>query len=62
MWSFINGLKPVLLMVMVHALYGGLHLVYKMAIYDGMPVKIIIAYRFLFASVFMVALAFFVER
>ncbi|KAF3440493.1 hypothetical protein FNV43_RR18777 [Rhamnella rubrinervis] len=62
MCCYINGLKPVLLMVLVQALYGGVHVVYKMATYDGMSVKILIAYRYMFASAFMLTLAFFVER
>ena len=49
-------------MVLVQAWFGGVHVVYKMAMYDGMSVKIMIAYRLIFASAFMLALAFFVER
>ncbi|KAF3440495.1 hypothetical protein FNV43_RR18779 [Rhamnella rubrinervis] len=62
MWNFVSGLKPVLLMVLVQAWFGGAHVGYKMALYDGMSAKIMVAYRFIFASAFMVALAFFVER
>lgn len=62
MYGFINELKPVLLMVVAQALYAGLNVLYKLVLYDGMSVNILIAYRFIFASAFMVPLAFFVER
>ncbi|XP_060675133.1 WAT1-related protein At1g25270 isoform X3 [Ziziphus jujuba] len=60
--SHIDGLKPVVLMVVVEAIYAGNHVLYKLAVYDGISIKIMIAYRFIFASVLMIPLAFFMER
>ncbi|KAK9733526.1 hypothetical protein RND81_04G073100 [Saponaria officinalis] len=62
LWHFINGLKPVLLMVIVQISFALVNLLYKVAANDGMNLRILIAYRFIFASAFIVPLAFFVER
>ncbi|KAJ3681500.1 hypothetical protein LUZ60_015989 [Juncus effusus] len=57
-----EGLKPVLGMVMVQMAFAGLNIFFKLAINDGMDMKVLIAYRFLFATCFLFPLAFFFER
>ncbi|KAF4384959.1 hypothetical protein F8388_010557 [Cannabis sativa] len=42
--------------------YAGVNVLYKLAANDGMSLKVIVAYRFLFATVFIFPLAFFIER
>lgn len=60
-----NGLhaaKPAILMALVQSVYAGVNVLYKLAVNDGMNLMILIAFRFLFASLFMLPLAFFLER
>lgn len=49
-------------MVLVQTMFAGANIFYKLAANDGMNVKILVAYRFLFASAFMIPLALYVER
>ncbi|XP_027343444.1 WAT1-related protein At1g68170-like [Abrus precatorius] len=58
----IGGLKPAFLMVVVQFSYAGVSILYKMVANDGMSLSVLMAYRFLFASLFMVPLAYLVER
>ncbi|CAN0881341.1 WAT1-related protein At1g68170 [Linum grandiflorum] len=58
----IEGLKPAFLMVLVQISLAVVNIFYKLAANDGMILKIIVAYRFLFASAFMVPLAILFER
>ncbi|WCJ29101.1 nodulin MtN21 /EamA-like transporter family protein [Euphorbia peplus] len=60
--ELIEGLKPVIVMVIVQVVYGGLLVLYKLAASDGMNQRIIIAYRFIFAAAFICPIAFFLER
>lgn len=60
--KLIDGSKEVLVMVIVQLAYAASNIVYKLAISDGMNVRIIVAYRFIFATVFMIPLALFFER
>lgn len=53
---------PTILMVLVQFGFAGVNICYKLAAADGMSLRIIIAYRFLFASVFILPIAFFLER
>ncbi|KAI9110212.1 hypothetical protein K1719_018654 [Acacia pycnantha] len=58
-----EDLKPALMMIVVQVGYAGVSILYKVVSNDkGISLTILIAYRFLFASFFMVPLAFFVER
>lgn len=59
--NFIHGLKPTLLMVVVQVAFAGVNILYKLALNDGMKLKIIVAYRFLFASAIMVPMALIFE-
>ncbi|KAB5573601.1 hypothetical protein DKX38_000795 [Salix brachista] len=58
----LQGLKPALLMVLVQVAFAAVNVLYKLAADDGMSLKIIVAYRFIFATAFMAPLAFIVER
>ncbi|XP_020221248.1 WAT1-related protein At1g68170 [Cajanus cajan] len=62
MWNVLHGLKPVLLMVLVQIAYAAVNVLYKLAINDGMSVKVATAYRLAFGSAFTVPLALISER
>jgi len=55
-------LKPVLGMILVQTGFAGMNIFYKLAIDDGMDLRILTAYRYAFATVFLVPLAFILER
>ncbi|KAJ1434973.1 EamA domain [Sesbania bispinosa] len=61
-WNVLHGLKPVLLMVGVQIAYAAVNVFYKLAINDGMSVKVATAYRLAFGSAFTVPLALISER
>ncbi|KAJ9703964.1 hypothetical protein PVL29_005304 [Vitis rotundifolia] len=48
-------------MVIIQIAFGGINIFYKLATYDGMSVKIMVAYRMMFAAASMVPLALMVE-
>ena len=58
----VDGLKPTILMVLAQILYVGINILYKLVVVDGMNLRIVIAYRFVFATAFMAPLAFIFER
>ncbi|KAK9077114.1 hypothetical protein SSX86_005450 [Deinandra increscens subsp. villosa] len=60
--NIIHGLKPVLLMVAVQTAFAGVNVLYKLAANDGMVLPILVAYRFLFSTAFIVPLALLMER
>ncbi|KAM0925000.1 hypothetical protein ACQ4PT_004487 [Festuca glaucescens] len=49
-------------MVGVQLLFSVLNILIKLALNDGMDARVLVAYRFMFASVFLCPIAFFVER
>lgn len=57
-----QGLKPALGMVLVQIGFAGVNILYKLAINDGMDLRILVAYRYIFASAFLCPLAYFLER
>ena len=61
-WNVMTGLKPVLAMVVVQMSLGGINIMYKLAKNDGMSMKVLIAYRYMFATAFMVPLALIFDR
>ncbi|KAF4369727.1 hypothetical protein G4B88_022125 [Cannabis sativa] len=61
-WEGMHEVKPALLMMVAQIAYAGVNVLYKLAANDGMSLKVIVAYRFLFATVFIFPLAFFIER
>ncbi|KAM6554400.1 hypothetical protein CsatB_015162 [Cannabis sativa] len=61
-WEGMHEVKPALLMMVAQIAYAGVNVLYKLAANDGMSLKVIVAYRFLFATVFIFPFAFFIER
>ncbi|XP_065872122.1 WAT1-related protein At1g25270-like [Euphorbia lathyris] len=58
----LHGLRPVILMILVQIIYTGMNVFYKLAANDGMNMRILVAYRWIFASAFTIPLALFIER
>ncbi|KAJ4715430.1 WAT1-related protein [Melia azedarach] len=61
-YNFLHGIKPVIAMVLVQAVVSGVNIFYKLAVYDGMNMRVLIAYRYIFATAFVVPLALIFER
>ncbi|KAK9286564.1 hypothetical protein L1049_014963 [Liquidambar formosana] len=61
-WDIVHGLKPVMIMMMVEAGFAGMNIFYKLAANDGMSLKVLVAYRSMFAAAFILPLALLVER
>eukprot|EP00261_Vitis_vinifera_P033621 XP_019074864.1 PREDICTED: WAT1-related protein At1g68170 [Vitis vinifera] len=61
-WNVMTGLKPVLAMVVVQVSLGGINIMYKLGKSDGMSMKVLIAYRYIFAAAFTVPLALIFDR
>ncbi|KAL6345920.1 hypothetical protein AAG906_025200 [Vitis piasezkii] len=59
--NLLEGLKPAMTMVIVQIIFGGLNIMYKLARNDGMSMKILVAYRNIFATAIMVPLALIFE-
>ena len=59
--NLLEGLKPVMVMVIIQIAFGGINIFYKLATNDGMSVKIMVAYRMMFAAASMVPLALILE-
>ncbi|KAJ4952051.1 hypothetical protein NE237_028883 [Protea cynaroides] len=51
-----------MVMVLVQIIFAGVILLYKLAYKDGMNLRILVAYRYTFATLFLAPIAFFVER
>ncbi|GAA0166921.1 hypothetical protein LIER_21971 [Lithospermum erythrorhizon] len=62
LWNVVHGLRPILMMILIQILLAVLIILYKLASEDGMPMKVLTAYRYTFASAAIVPLAFFLER
>ncbi|KAJ9160030.1 hypothetical protein P3X46_025471 [Hevea brasiliensis] len=60
--KWLHELKPVLLMVAVQFFFAGVNVLFKLATYDGMSSRVIVAYRFIFATLFLIPLALIFER
>ncbi|KXG27497.1 WAT1-related protein At1g68170 [Sorghum bicolor] len=54
--------KPVAAMVAIQVMSAGVNIFYKLAVSDGMDMRVLVAYRYLFASAFLAPLAYFIER
>ncbi|EXB68662.1 hypothetical protein L484_024676 [Morus notabilis] len=56
-------IKSVIVMVLVQIAIAGMNVLYKLAANDGMSLRVmIVAYRFIFATAFLLPLAFYVDR
>ncbi|CAK8530251.1 unnamed protein product [Lathyrus sativus] len=60
--NVLQGFKPTLLMVMVQIAFAGVNILYKLAVNDGMNLRVVVAYRFIFSTAFIAPLAFIIER
>ena len=58
----VHGLKPALMMLMVQIAFASVNVLYKLAINDGMSVRVLAAYRLIFAAACTVTLALIFER
>jgi hypothetical protein len=54
--------RPVAAMVLVQVVFAGVNIFYKLAVSNGMDMRVLVAYRYLFASAFLAPLAYFIER
>ncbi|KAI4296296.1 hypothetical protein L6164_036264 [Bauhinia variegata] len=55
-------LKPVMVMVLVQMAFAGMTILYKMADEEGMNLEVLVSYRMMFSSAFMIPFALIVER
>ncbi|KAI9087217.1 hypothetical protein K1719_030852 [Acacia pycnantha] len=62
MWKAVDGLKPALLMLSVQIALASGNVMYKVAINHGMSVRVLTAYRLIFASALTIPLALLLER
>ncbi|XP_019424689.1 PREDICTED: WAT1-related protein At1g68170-like [Lupinus angustifolius] len=62
MRNLVHGLKPALLMVLVQIANAWVNVMYKLAVNDGMSLRVVVAYRYIFATAFIAPLAFILER
>ena len=60
--NVIQSSKPGILMVVGQMVYAGMNILYKLVSENGVNLRILIAYRMLFATTFMVPLALIFER
>uniref|UniRef100_A0A0D9WBG8 WAT1-related protein n=1 Tax=Leersia perrieri TaxID=77586 RepID=A0A0D9WBG8_9ORYZ len=59
----VQGMQPVAAMVVVQVVFAGVNIFYKLAVVcDGMDMRVLVAYRYLFASAVLAPLAYFIER
>lgn len=58
----VHGLKPALMMLMVQIVFASVNVLYKLAINDGMSVRVLTAYRLIFAAATTIPLALIFER
>ncbi|KAI4318785.1 hypothetical protein MLD38_032452 [Melastoma candidum] len=62
LWHVVLGLKEPLMMVIVQVGLGGVSIMYKLALREGMSPRVMVAYRLIFATAFLAPIAFFCER
>ncbi|XP_061350858.1 WAT1-related protein At1g25270-like [Gastrolobium bilobum] len=60
--NILEGLKPAMLMVFVQIAYAAVNVLYKLAINDGMSMRVATAYRLTFAAAFTIPLALIYDR
>lgn len=58
----LQGLKPVVLMVVCQIAFAAVNIMYKLVINDGMSMRVATAYRLSFAAAFTVPLAVYFDR
>ncbi|KAJ4956632.1 hypothetical protein NE237_013415 [Protea cynaroides] len=60
--NVLHGFKPVMVMILVQIIFAGVNVFYKIATKDGMDLRILVAYRYIIATIVLAPLAFFFER
>lgn len=60
--ELLRGFKPVILLLVVQAALAGVIVCYKLAVIDGMSMRVLIAYRFMFATACVLPFVFVLER
>ncbi|KAM1120287.1 hypothetical protein ACFX13_045169 [Malus domestica] len=60
--SIVQGLKPVMMMLVVQAAYVGMNISYKLVAEVGMNFTVLVAYRNMFSAALMLPLALIFER
>lgn len=58
----VEGLKPTIMMVGVQIALAGVNVFYKLAANHGISLKVLVAYRFMFAALTVLPLALILER
>jgi hypothetical protein len=58
----VHRAKPAMAMVAVEFVFSALQIFIKLALDDGMDVRVLVAYRLMFATAFLCPLAFLLER
>ncbi|WJX26268.1 hypothetical protein P8452_15214 [Trifolium repens] len=62
MRKVVHGLKPALMMLMVQIAFASVNVLYKLAINNGMSVRVLTAYRLIFAAATTILLPLIFER
>ncbi|KAK8566154.1 hypothetical protein V6N13_021225 [Hibiscus sabdariffa] len=62
LWEMVEKGKVVTVLLVVQAALAGVIVFYKLAVVDGMSMRVLIAYRFIFATACVTPLAFVFER
>ncbi|KAF9666036.1 hypothetical protein SADUNF_Sadunf16G0187100 [Salix dunnii] len=57
-----GSVHPGIALIFVQIVFGGINIVYKLVINDGMSIRVAVAYRLLFGAAFLCPIALIVER
>lgn len=60
--EIVEKMKVVIVLLVVQAALAGVIVFYKLAVVEGMSMRVLIAYRFIFAAACITPLAFIFER
>ncbi|KAL5820658.1 hypothetical protein ACOSQ3_022540 [Xanthoceras sorbifolium] len=60
--KILREFKPIIVMVLIQLELAGVNLLYKLALDDGMSMRIMVAYRFIFTTACVLPLALIFER
>jgi hypothetical protein len=58
----LEGARPAAAMVVVELIFSALQIFIKLALDDGMDVRVLVAYRLMFGAAFLCPVAFLIER
>ena len=61
-WGMMSEMKALIAMVIVQIGYAGQDILFKLVIEDGVNVRVVVAYRLIFATIVMFLHAFIFER